>query len=35
LFQPPDNFVEIGKNSQTKARKREHVHGFLEYRSVV
>jgi hypothetical protein len=34
-FHLPDNFVEICKNSQTKARKREHVHGFLEYRSVV
>ena len=34
-FHPPDNFVEICKNSQTKARKREHGHGFLEYRSVV
>ena len=34
LFHPPDNFVEICKNSQTKARKRERVHGFLEYRSV-
>jgi hypothetical protein len=27
-FHPPDNFVEICKNSQTKARKREHVHDF-------
>ncbi len=27
-FHPPDNFVEICKNSQTKARNREHVHDF-------
>jgi transglutaminase-like putative cysteine protease len=29
-FQPPDNFVSVGKNSQTKAHKREQGHGFLE-----
>jgi hypothetical protein len=34
-FQPPDNFVSVGKNSQTKARKREQGHGVLEYRVVV
>ena len=27
-FQPPDNLVKVGKNSQIKARKSEHGYSF-------
>jgi len=27
-FQPPDNLVQAGKNSQIKAHKSEHVYSF-------
>jgi len=33
-FPPPDNFLQVGKNSQIKARKREQGHGFLEYSGI-